>query len=253
MQRIDRRPDRLGAVADFDGTRCRGQDGGADHRWILRTRIIIGDIDLVGKPGGDGPHDRALGAVAVTAAAEHHMQVIACIGPQGRDGIFQCIGLVRVVDEHRRSRPAPPHQFKAAACPFERFQRMHDLWLIAPGAKHEAGGDQGVRCLKVANQRQLDAIAPPPHFRVEALAKSLAGNVDDAQGLALAANRQQIETAQQAAARRFRAMIAVGIDDGGGTGHQQLFEQPHLGIEIGFGIGMIVEMIMRQVGKAASR
>ena len=144
LQRIDRRPDRLGAVADFDSTRCRGQDGGADRRWIFRTRIIIGDIDLVGKPGGDGPHDWALSAVAVAAAAEHHMQPVARIGPESRDGIFQRIGLVRIIDEDRRPRPAPRHQLQPPARPFERFQRMHDLWLITPGAEHKASGDQGV-------------------------------------------------------------------------------------------------------------
>jgi hypothetical protein len=65
-----RRPDRLGAVADLLGAGCRRQDRGADRRGVLAAGIVVGDDDAIGLLGRDPAHQRALGAVAVAAAAD---------------------------------------------------------------------------------------------------------------------------------------------------------------------------------------
>src|SRR4051794_19039028 len=47
-----------------------GDDLGHDRLGVLGARIVAGDEHLVGQPGGDLAHDRALAAVAVAAGAE---------------------------------------------------------------------------------------------------------------------------------------------------------------------------------------
>ena len=44
--------------------------------------------------------------------------------------------------------------------------------------------------------------------------------------------------------------VAVGIHDGGAALRQQALEQPRLGREVGVHRGVIVEMLVRQVGEA---
>ena len=71
---------------------------GSSERGLSEVRI-----DPVGEPGRHLPHDRALGAVAVAAAAEHDGQPAR---PRdqlagGGERLLERVGLVGVVDQHR--------------------------------------------------------------------------------------------------------------------------------------------------------
>ena len=60
------------------------EDLADDEHGVLRAGIVGGDNGEVGQPCGDFAHDGALGAVAVTAAAEHTDELalrmgIACL------------------------------------------------------------------------------------------------------------------------------------------------------------------------------
>ena len=54
-----------------------GEDRAADRRRVLAPRVVVGDDDTVGARRRDLRHLRALGTVAVTAAAEHHDELSA--------------------------------------------------------------------------------------------------------------------------------------------------------------------------------
>ena len=53
LQLGNRPPDRFGAIADLDGARRIGENGGANRRRILAARIVVGDDDPVGALRGD--------------------------------------------------------------------------------------------------------------------------------------------------------------------------------------------------------
>ena len=76
---------------------------------------------MIGKPGGDCAHQGPLSAVALAAAAEYADQARAAgraarrAGPgfcmphglaQRAQHLFECVGRVRVIDDHSRARPA---------------------------------------------------------------------------------------------------------------------------------------------------
>ena len=83
--------------------RHAGQHRGADRGRVLGARVVVGDHQHVGEPGGDLAHQRPLAGVAVAAGAEDDDQPARGQRAQrvqrGRDGV----GLVGVVDDRRGS------------------------------------------------------------------------------------------------------------------------------------------------------
>ena len=100
-QHADGDADRLRAIADFARAWRGGQNGGADGGGLLGARVVVGDDDDVGAASGDRPHHRAFAGIAVAAATEHHDQASLHERTQRREGLFQRVGLVRVIDEDR--------------------------------------------------------------------------------------------------------------------------------------------------------
>ena len=77
-------------------------------------------------------------------------------GRKARKRLFERVGLVRVVDEHRRAADlADPLQPSRRAV--QALQRLEHRVGIAAGRDAQPGGDQRVRDLEVARQRQLQA------------------------------------------------------------------------------------------------
>ena len=96
-------PDQPGEPADeapvIGRTGSGLEDGGADPRRLLVARVVIGDDDPIGALRRDRAHQRALAGVAVAPGAEHHHQPTLHIGSQRRQGLFQRVGLMRVIDK----------------------------------------------------------------------------------------------------------------------------------------------------------
>ena len=172
------------------------------------------------------------------------------IGPERADRVLQRIRLVRIVDEHRRASPAAAHELKPALGTFQRLERMHHQRFVAPGANDETRRDERIRRLEITDQRQLHPVAVPPHLVSSLLAEAFALNLDDAKRLAFPPNGEQVEPARLATCRSLCAMVAIDIDDRRRTRLQQVFEQPHLGIEIVLDRRVIVEMVVREIGES---
>ena len=84
----ERRGDRLAAVAHLDHlgavpARAPVQHRGPDRGRVLGARVVVGDDQDVGEPGGDLAHDRPLARVPVTPGAEHDDQPAVGQRPQG--------------------------------------------------------------------------------------------------------------------------------------------------------------------------
>ena len=75
---------------------------GADRGRVLGAGVVVGDPEVVGELGAQPAHHRALGAVAVAAAAqhgEHAPAVLGGLGPQRLEQRADRGRLVRVVDD----------------------------------------------------------------------------------------------------------------------------------------------------------
>ena len=103
----ERERDRRPAVGlDLDPRAARADplaDLGDDRLRVLRARVVGGDHGEVGEPVGDRPHQRALLAVAVAAAAEDADQPPVRRGdlPRRDEHVLERVGGVGVVDEDR--------------------------------------------------------------------------------------------------------------------------------------------------------
>ena len=100
--------DRLGTVhLDFHvvGAAHAGQDVADDGARFFKARVVVSDDDAVGLGRSDGAHQRALGVVAVTAAAEHTPQQAAALLGQRTQRVqrfLQCVGGMGVIDNRQR-------------------------------------------------------------------------------------------------------------------------------------------------------
>ena len=103
--------------------------------------------------GGDRAHDRPLAAVAVAAAAEDDDEPACDEGPQRRERLLQRVGLVGVIDEHRRA-GLVADALEPARRAFEPLQRGEDGVGVASRREAEPGGDERVGDLEIAGQRQ---------------------------------------------------------------------------------------------------
>ena len=114
---LDARCDGGGAVR-FDHVRRIGaaqahQRVVHDGERILRARIVAGEHHEVAQLAGGLPHQRALGAVAVAAAAEQRDHALGAEAARHRDDVAQRVVGVGVV-HHDDERLAFVHPLEAA-------------------------------------------------------------------------------------------------------------------------------------------
>src|ERR1043166_7417206 len=128
LKRGHRAADRLTPIADLANVRRAGgavHDGGADRGGIFAARIVVGNDDAIGALGGNGAHQRTLALVAIAAGAEYDNELTFDIGPQRLDGLLQSVGLVSVVDKHRRA-VAITHKIEPPLGALQRSQRREN-------------------------------------------------------------------------------------------------------------------------------
>ena len=212
-QRGDRRTDRLAPVADLDGARRRGQDGGADGRGDFAARIVVGDDDAIGLRGSDRAHQRPLAAVAVAAGTEYHHELAAHRGPQRLERLGERVGLMRIVDEDRRA-VARSGQFEPALCAFEIFERREYRSGIVAGRDGEPGGDQRVLDLKLADQRQPHLKLPAGMRQKQRLRKALGRGFDQTNSAAVAPDADHRKPPRVCRLHNSFGVLMIDIDDG---------------------------------------
>ncbi len=153
--------------------RVRAADTVEDHvddrRRILRARVVRRDDRQVGVARRDLAHDRALAAIAIAAAAEHHDQALVHHRAHRRDGALQPVGRVRVVDHAQHAaivgdplQPTRDRDIGGAA---------HDRVGGQPARDRHADRDGEVLDVVVADERRFDL--QPPHRRREGGARAV--------------------------------------------------------------------------------
>ena len=149
------RPDRLGPVADLLGARGRGQDrrriaAGSSVRGLSSVTMTVSASRCAMAPiSGRLPRSRSPPQPNTTTSRPDAK------GRSARQHAFQRLGLVGVVDEDR-GRPAPR---RSAPCGRARRRDGPERantpsGSAAPVAMAEAGRDQGVLDLELADERQ---------------------------------------------------------------------------------------------------
>ncbi len=141
----------------------------------------------------------------------------------------------------RCSRPGAPARCSRSAQ--DRDGRL-------PRGDAQAGRDQGVGGLEGAGERQahLDGDAAEADRQALALGRGLAG--DQAQALARFAHRQHRLAVHHRPGGEGGEIGRVGVQHGGRAPRQQGFEKPQLGRPVGVHAGMVVEVVLAEVGEA---
>ena len=153
-------------IADLERRRRGGEDLGANGGGVLGARIVVGHDRHIGEAGRSRAHHRPLARIAVAAAAEHQDEAAAHEWPQGRERFLERIGLVGVIDEHRRAADLAD-TLQASRRAAQLLHRMKHRVGFAASRDAEPGRDQRVRDLEVAGQRKLQTPAAAAELEVE--------------------------------------------------------------------------------------
>ena len=217
------------------------QDVVDDGLRLLGARVVGGDDRAVGEPGGDLAHDRALGAVAVAAAAEDDREAPVVRRQLARrsQGLVEGVGLVGVVDQDGERLAGvdelePPRHRRHAG------EAQGDLGRRQAGHHGRGGRAEGVADVETAGERQGDGHPPPVELRAgrrqaqrAGVAERVAVQPHVAGGLDLAG--QALAPGVVDADHR-----VAGVAEG---------EQARLGAEVRLHRPVVVEVVLGQVGE----
>ena len=215
---------------------CSGRsrhDRGPYECGILAPGIVVRDDNDVGQHRRNAPHLRALALVAVAARAEHGDQATVDMWAERRNRRFECIGGVSIVDIDRDSAATDHGTFQPAAHRRHPLHGRKGVLPLAARREHQSGRGQHVGRLVSADQRQCERLRLPAVLQKQLLAERGRALIDEANGLALAADRHHPMAMARRALDDLLGLGIVGPDDCRFSGLKQLVEQPHLGLEIG--------------------
>ena len=133
----------------------------------------------------------------------------------------------------------------------QRLQRGEDARRIAPVAIAKPGGDRGVLHLKGADQRQLDRCVAAGMRNAITCAKPSILPSDSVMSSPCTPTVKILSPRSARHLDHLPGITIVDVDHRGAARHNQVFEQPQLGGEIGFHGRMIVEMVARKIGESA--
>ena len=250
----DRVGDGLATILDHRGVVVAdeaGEDLRQDEARCLVARVVAGDDDLVGQPLRDSAHQRALGRIAVAAAAEHAPQPAAArLGQrlQRLQHLLQRIGRVGVVDNDLR-----------LACRRDALHASRHRGHVRADARRVV--ERHTQRAQAADHRQQVArvvLADQPTRHVDAFRAFVERERQAAIAIAEPARAQprfaldrigpQVEVA--AGTQRIGelgALLVVDVD------HRRLqprpAEQLHLGIPVGLHAAVVIQVVAREVGE----
>ena len=169
---------------------------GSSLRGLSSVTITTSD-----KPHRDRAHFGPLALVAVAAGAEHGDQSPFDVRPQRADRGFERVGRVGIVDVDRNAGTADHRAFEPAADRRDPLHRREDAVEADSGRHDQSRRDQHVGGLIGADQRQGELEAAPVMLEQQRLAERSRGLVDQADGLASAADGQHRVARRAAPAR----------------------------------------------------
>ena len=251
-----RRADRLAAVADLARAGRRRQDGGADRGRLLGARIVVGHDDDVGllaprsRPSSGACRDRGR-----RRSRRRTIEPARRVGPQRVQHLCQRVGLVGVVDEDQARRCSSPTRSSRPLTPVSLARDASTRDMSSPaGAMAQPGGDQRVRGLEIARQRQVHVEAPALGVDDQRLPEAVARQPTRAGAARPRApdREQRAGRARWPPRRPRRRASPSALTTAVAAGGQQRVEQPQLGGEIVLDRRMIVEVVAAEIGEGAA-
>jgi hypothetical protein len=119
---------------------------------------------------------------------------------------------VRIVDEDRRA-AAQTDQLEPAFGALQVFERREHRSRIAAGGNGEAGGDQRIFDLKLADQRQMHRKSLPPCSSRNACEKPSMNGFDETDAGSVTADAHDRQAARFGGGHDRVRMLVVDIDD----------------------------------------
>ena len=122
------------------------QNLGNDGLGFLATGVVAGYHDLIGILGGDGPHKRSLGGIAITPATKDAPQPPATLcrqRPQRGERLGQRIGAVGIVHRHYWL-PFIAHAFHATWHRMQTAARLNGRFQRDPQVPHRCQNTQKI-------------------------------------------------------------------------------------------------------------
>ena len=201
-------------------------------------------------------HHRAFAGVAIAAGTKDNGKPPLCFRAKCPQRRFQRVRRVCIIDNHPGTGGMAGHKLHAPLGTGDIGKRPQRVMKRqAAGMRHHRRC-HGVHRLEGAGKRHRDA---------QAFAAMLDGDInpeihrrdagDPEIGSLVAANCQNDPLLRVHVAHHLgkaRAIGVVNIDHRAAAGHQKLGEQTRLRREIGFHVGMVVEMIAAEVGEAGN-
>ena len=163
------------------------------------------------------------------------------------------VGLMGVVDEDERALVGDADPLQPSRGADERAERLDGDARLDARADGEAGGDEGVRNLETAGERQADMHRRAEDVELERLAVEIGLVLDEANRPPCPAH---IDQALPAAARHVHDRLRIGtvrVDDGGAAFRQEIAEQLELGLEIVLDRRMIIHVVAAEIGEGRRR
>ena len=251
LRDTERLGDGLAAAGDLGCSRRPGHDGGPDRRWVFAPGIVVGDNHNVRQPGRNLAHLRPFALVAISARAEHNDQAAFDVGSQRSNRSFECVGRVRVIDIDRDAGTADHRSLQPPAHGRNALHRREGLLPFPAGRQNQPRRGEHVRRLVCADQRQSEAVGLGLVLQLQGLAEGARALVDQLDGLALAADGQDLVPSLARPLDHFVRLGVVGPHHGRLARRKKLLEQPHLSFEIAFHRLVIVEMVAAEIGEGS--
>ncbi len=230
----------------------RRQDHVDDRLWVLGARVVRGDHRQVGQLGHGSAHDRPLGRIAVTAAAEHADQPAAGERAQRAEDVAQRIGRVGVVDQDVEA-GAVDHPLDPTRDPGHGVDAAGDGVVVQAQRLGHADGDGDVADVVAAEQRARGDLDRPGR-RVDGGGDAVdagvgAGHAD--LGVDVGADADPQHPVLAGRGDHVRRRRIVGVDHRDAIVGQVVGEQPRLGRAVGVHVAVDVEVVLGQVGERA--
>ena len=146
-----------------------------------------------------------------------------------------------------------PTSSSRPGAPSRRARAAIATSVAMPGTDGKTGGNERIRSLEGAGERQHHVLDPAKGIDAEALTEAARRQFDEPQLAAPPPDRTSRLSARLGRQDRRRRLGAVHVDDRGARLRQNLRKQPELGGKVVGDRGVIVHVVAAEIGEAGRR
>ena len=220
---------------------------------IFASGIVVGDDHQVGEPARNPAHLRPLALVTVASGSEQRDQSTLDVRPKRCNRSLERVGRMRIVDVHRDPIAADHCALEPAADGRDALHRGKGCIPFAAGRQHQRGRGEDVCRLVSTDQWKRETMRLSAMLDPERLTEGRRALLDQLNSLARSADTQNVVAALPRPHCNLVRLTIVGPDYNRLSGLQKIFEQSHLGFEIGLHRLVIIEMVAAEICECRSR